>query len=96
LHAVEPLARLAIAIQDARLTAGMTQVDLSLATGVHIRTIIRIEQCHRLPEDRTVHKLGVVLITDPAPWMALLREAKRLIRKAGGLDAFDEATTGVV
>lgn len=88
LSGVAPLVMLATAVKERRLAQDMTQPELAAKSGVHIRTIHRIENCRRLPEDRTIHLLARLLQDDPGVWMALLKEAKRIVRKAGGIDAF--------
>jgi transcriptional regulator with XRE-family HTH domain len=89
LSGVAPLVMLVTAIKERRLAHNMTQEELGQRAGVHIRTIRRIENCHRMPEDRTIHLLARLLQDDPGVWMSLLKEAKRIVRKAGGLDAFE-------
>ena len=95
LGAIAPLAKLAASVQEARLNRDMTQEELAQRTDVSVRTIRRIESCVRLPDDLTITRLARILQDGPQEWMGLLREAKAIVRKAGGLDAFSDDTSGV-
>lgn len=96
LDAIEALRVLSREVQERRLAHDMTQEELSARTGIHIRTIRRIESCARLPEERTIHLLARILQDDPGRWLELLRRAKYMVRKAGGLDAFgDDIVDGI-
>jgi transcriptional regulator with XRE-family HTH domain len=67
---VEPRERFSVNLRELREAAGMTQMELSDASGLHLTEISRLEQGRRDPRLTTLVRLAVGLGVSPAALLA--------------------------